>query len=625
MVATSAFLAPLLFLVQDPAGADKAAAPAGLIRIPAGKVAIGRDPKEMEKLIQASPISKDELGAMTPKWEASLPEFYIGPTEVTNEMYLRFVQATGHQPPVSWFVLSRELRLAILEDLRKNDPTIVLDDMKLARWWDEHWKDETWTGPDDKDPKQTKEYQIKWEMPAHKALEPVVSVSQQDAKAYCRWAGLRLPSEEEWVRAARGDDYRTWPFGDKFDKKLVASMATDPPALANKLLPAGLFKNASPFGCFDMSGNAWEWTGSTYNAYKDFKSWKVKTNAGEVTVLPAFDASLPVIKGGSFSQPEWGTQIDVRVGVFAPARLPVVGFRVASSTLPGRNWMLLSAEDVDYKVLGATAAEALDFDQTLGLEKRRYADLAALEKARKPYPSEDRIPSAATPAGYAVFDGYQALAVTPLKALDYAAVDKLNKAAEEHGPVPVAVFVTGVALAEPALVPGSYVLAYLPKLDDEDILAMGATLPAKLMEEYEKKKGKKPAADKADAKEEEKPKNPEALLQDAKQKADLTGLELHPDRPHLVFINLENKALAAVEMKFEPKLESAKQIDHKLVLDLGHDSVQFFLRANGPRGKAFGFPFRVKPIGDGGSLVKEGYWEGSNYEVKKAEPTAGSK
>ncbi|TAH36442.1 MAG: hypothetical protein EYC70_11635 [Planctomycetota bacterium] len=622
MASTSALLTTtLLYLgapAQDPAGDGATPAMPGLVAVPAGKVSIGRDPKEAEKLIQQSPISAQEIGGMTPRWETNLPVFYIGPTEVTNEMYLRFVQATGHQPPVSWAVISRELRLAILEDLRKNDPTKVLDDQALGRWWDEYWDDGKWN-----------DFELKWEMPAHKALEPVVYVSQYDAKAYCRWAGLRLPTELEWVRAARGDDARVWPFGDKFDPKIVSCRTTDPRHLSNKPLPAGSFPgNASPYGCVDMAGNAYEWTGSYYNAFKDFKSWKVKTTAGETTILPPFDASAPVAKGGCFAQPDWGTQIDVRVGLFAPARTPFVGFRVASGTRPTRNIAELIADDVHYRVLGATATEALEFDASIGLEKRLYADLKQLEAARQPYPAEDRITQPASPAGYAVFDGYQCLAAVPLKSLDFPATDKLNRAAMDQGPVPVGVLVSTEALQTPALVPGTYVISYLPEMKVEEIQEAGATLPPKILKELEDKKpksrkGKEEEAP-AEGEQDKAPVDAEKALQPGKEKVDLTGLELEPERAHLVLVNLDNKGVAALGLKNEPKLESLKQAEQKVVLNVGADRVDFHFRANGPKGKAYTFQFALQPIGDGGSLVKEGFWDGSYFEVKKAAPGAGN-
>jgi len=70
----------------------------GLITVPAGKTAFGADLKTQKKLIEAHPSAANELGAEVPRSTVELPAFAIAPTETTNEMYLRFVKATGYQP-----------------------------------------------------------------------------------------------------------------------------------------------------------------------------------------------------------------------------------------------------------------------------------------------------------------------------------------------------------------------------------------------------------------------------------------------------------------------------------------------------------------------------------------------
>ena len=88
---------------------------------------------------------------------------------------------------------------------------------------------------------------------------PVTWVSLEDARAYARWAGKRLPHEWEWQYAAQGTDGRTYPWGDTWDESAVPK-----PALGNDLPspdavdahPSG----ASPFGVQDLVGNVWQWT-----------------------------------------------------------------------------------------------------------------------------------------------------------------------------------------------------------------------------------------------------------------------------------------------------------------------------------------------------------------------------
>ena len=105
--------------------------------------------------------------------------------------------------------------------------------------------------------------------PPGKADHPVTFVSWEDANAYCQWAGKRLPTDEEWEKAARGSDGRMFPWGDEFDIKRANT-----PLRWKKLnqfgdtTPVGAFPaGASPYGLMDMSGNVWEWTASWYKPY----------------------------------------------------------------------------------------------------------------------------------------------------------------------------------------------------------------------------------------------------------------------------------------------------------------------------------------------------------------------
>jgi formylglycine-generating enzyme required for sulfatase activity len=108
-------------------------------------------------------------------------------------------------------------------------------------------------------PKMTQNFLKHWpngEMPAELADHPVVYVDLEDARAYAKWAGKRLPTEAEWQLAAQGTDEREWPWGSEFDPSKCNT--TGDHTLAVRTLPDG----RSPFGCYHMSGNVWEWTES---------------------------------------------------------------------------------------------------------------------------------------------------------------------------------------------------------------------------------------------------------------------------------------------------------------------------------------------------------------------------
>ena len=549
----------------------------GLVEVPAGSTLVGADLATQKKLIATKPALANYLGADIPRTKVEIATFMMGATEVTNEMYHQFVKSTGFQPPVSWLVMSKDERNALIAEKQKEDPGWIFEGLNKSKWWDENWNIEG----------------TKWDMPPELALFPVTGVSWKDAHEYCKWAGLRLPTEQEWVRAARGNDTRHWPFGDDFDRKAVACSTTLPKNLAYKLLPVNsLPSNASPYGLVDMCGNVWEWTNSMFNALPGFKSFSVKgDDRKKVDVLPPFDGSSPVIKGGAFNIPDYGTAIDRRHGVFDIARVDFIGFRVASSPGTCLNSALYETQGLDPRILGASPTDGLDFLGTLGLEKRRYADLDAAVANRK-IPGNG-IPASNTPAEYTIFDRYDSIFITPIGKIDENSIKKLQRRTVEEGPVAIGVLHSSVPLSTPNLLAGNYILAYQGPMKDTEILAKGATIATT---------GEAPAEDAEGP---------------AEGHADYTGLQLTEKTEYIMVLDANNVALTAMPLLGSAGMGSTKKAKHEIVLNLDKSRLDFKFRALDARGrKAFTFSLAIVPISKDDDLLGREFWSGE-YTIKE--------
>jgi formylglycine-generating enzyme required for sulfatase activity len=184
-----------------------------------------------------------------PAHTVTVKPFYIDQYEVTNEEYAKFVKETGHKPP-------------------------------------QMWKDGTY--------------------PNGEARRPVTGVTWDDANDYAKWAGKRLPTEEEWEFAARGKDGLRYPWGNEWR----AGLANADHA-SNGMVDVGSYPGKSPFGVFDMVGNAWEWTASKFRSY----------SSGQLP-RAAVSGEWKVIRGGTYLSSNIGATTTFRRG------WPANGYRI---------------------------------------------------------------------------------------------------------------------------------------------------------------------------------------------------------------------------------------------------------------------------------------------------------
>jgi formylglycine-generating enzyme required for sulfatase activity len=166
--------------------------------------------------------------------------------------------------------------------------------------------------------------------PPGKETHPVVGVNYVDAVAYCRWRSkaegkdIRLPTEAQWEKAARGTDGREYPWGDEFDP---AKANTTEGGLGGTS-PVGAYPDgASPYGAMDMAGNVWEWTCTVWGknlpdpARDD--GWEVEPQSAD-----------RVVKGGSWGIPQGSARCAYRGRGRPVDRVVGLGFRCCSRS-PG--------------------------------------------------------------------------------------------------------------------------------------------------------------------------------------------------------------------------------------------------------------------------------------------------
>jgi formylglycine-generating enzyme required for sulfatase activity len=219
-----------------------------------------------------SPASSGDLDEL-PQHAVYLPAFYIDLKEITQAQFSKFSEATQYPKPVIP-VFQEELSLITKPEL------------------------------------------------------PVVGVSWNGAKDYCQWAEKRLPTEAEWEKAAGGDQSFRWPWGNDFVEKTANLMGEEDGY--KFLAPPGRFGSGrSPYGLYDMAGNAAEWVADWYDA-DYYKTAPFKVPKGPDT------GKFRVYRGGSWNDSSVNARVAKRFMAAPHQTSAVIGFRCAKDGAPAK-------------------------------------------------------------------------------------------------------------------------------------------------------------------------------------------------------------------------------------------------------------------------------------------------
>ena len=249
-----------------------------------------------------------------PQHRVKIDGFWMDETEVTNAQFKDFVEATGYittaEKDVNWEEVKKQLPAGtpkpdanqlLASSLVFTPTTSAVSMNDVSQWW--AWKKgASWKHP---------------QGPASdingKEAFPVVHISYDDAQAYCKWAGKRLPTEAEWEFAARsGLQNKQYPWGEEKIESLKPKANTWQGEFPVKNTSWDGFYNSSPvksfvpnsYGLYDMAGNVWEWCSDWYDVdyYNQQKSQRLINPKGSTKSYDPMEPTVPkrVVRGGSF-------------------------------------------------------------------------------------------------------------------------------------------------------------------------------------------------------------------------------------------------------------------------------------------------------------------------------------
>ncbi|RZJ52901.1 MAG: formylglycine-generating enzyme family protein [Flavobacterium sp.] len=239
-------------------------APKGMVWIPGGEFSMGSNVAD-ESLCSIKGVTKDAA----PIHRVYVDGYFMDETEVTNEQYAEFVKATGYITVAEQKPTKEEFPTANEEDLVTGSviftPTPAAVNLNNFLLWWRYEPNTDWKHPEG--PQSSIKGKEKY---------PVVHITYEDATAYAKWAGKRLPTEAEWEFAARGGktgNLYAWGNSLKPDGKFQANIYQGHFPIKHGDTGEDGFKGIAPtaqyqpnaYGLYDMAGNVWEWVNDWYS------------------------------------------------------------------------------------------------------------------------------------------------------------------------------------------------------------------------------------------------------------------------------------------------------------------------------------------------------------------------
>ena len=458
-LSTLVSLAPAVAVTPAPQGE----APPGMVLIEGGKLTVGTPLKEAIELIKANTEQGKAIAGETPQHELEIDDFYLMTTEVTNEQYAAYIRATGAKPPHLWGATALdEARRNFLEEqgkaareASKRGERFTRERFDEVAWWDKNWED------------------VDWEVPQDLLSHPVTYVDFKGATGYAKWAGLHVMSEFEYYRAARRNSDNRYPWGDKW----ADGCASNVDAKIDGTSPVGSFPDGAVEGVYDLVGNVWEWTSSSYVGFDGYERVEVKLGRKQTfDAMAPFDPSERVLVGGGFSSSQLATRIATRFATHRTQTTDALGFRCAASAVPGLDAaQAILKDDIDLTVL----PDDVSFAAENSVVTRRWLESPGTAQEVEQLVGGKRAKGKVET--YRVIDGYDQVLFVPVTKLSGGSTRDLETMTLSQGPVHIGFLTTTIPLVEPALEPGTYHVAWRaggkPRGDQKDDTFDWASLP----------------------------------------------------------------------------------------------------------------------------------------------------